>query len=59
MDMASRHRRTSLWHQASVPVKAISERVGHARASMTLDTYGHVMPLDEVSVKTLVTLLRP
>lgn len=54
-----RHRRISVWHQANVPVKAISERVGHARASMTLDTYSHVMPLDEVSVETLVTLLRP
>jgi integrase len=54
-----RHRRISLWHQQGVPVKQLSERVGHARASMTLDTYSHVMPLDEVSVQALVTLLRP
>jgi integrase len=38
-----------------VPVKAISERVGHARASMTLDTYAHVMPLDEVPVEEYLT----
>jgi integrase len=54
-----RHRRISIWHQRGVPVKAISERVGHARASMTLDTYSHVMPLDEVSVKDFTALLPP
>jgi integrase len=53
-----RHRRISIWHQQGVPVKAISERVGHARASMTLDTYSHVMPLDEVSLERFAALLR-
>jgi integrase len=46
-----RHRRISLWHQQGVPVKQLSERVGHARASMTLDTYSHVMPLEEITVE--------
>lgn len=54
-----RHRRISIWHQQGVRVKAISERVGHARASMTLDTYSHVMPLEELSAKALTALLRP
>ncbi len=54
-----RHRRISLWHQQGIPVKAISDRVGHARASMTLDTYSHVMPLDEVGIEQFETLLRP
>ena len=54
-----RHRRISIWHQQGVPVKAISERVGHARASMTLDTYSHVMPLDEVDVEAYRGLLGP
>jgi integrase len=54
-----RHRRISIWHQQGVPVKGISERVGHARASMTLDTYSHVMPLEELSAKALTALLRP
>jgi integrase len=43
-----RHRRISLWHQQGIPVKQLAERVGHARASMTLDVYSHVMPLDEI-----------
>jgi integrase len=37
--------------------KAISDRVGHARASMTLDVYSHVMPLDEVPAEKLLSLL--
>jgi integrase len=53
-----RHRRISVWHQQGVPVKTISERVGHARASMTLDTYSHVMPLEEVSANEFTALLR-
>ena len=52
-----RHRRVSLWHQQGVPVKALAERVGHARASMTLDVYSHVMPLEEIAVERLQTLL--
>jgi integrase len=53
-----RHRRISLWHGQGVPVKAISERVGHARASMTLDTYSHVMPLEELPVSRYLELLK-
>ena len=53
-----RHRRISLWHQQGIPVKALSERVGHARASMTLDVYAHVMPLDEVPAERFLPLLR-
>jgi integrase len=44
-----RHRRISLWHGQGVPTKQLSERVGHARASVTLDVYSHVMPLEEIS----------
>jgi integrase len=43
-----RHRRISLWHGQGVPAKEIAERSGHARASMSLDRYAHVMPLEEV-----------
>jgi integrase len=32
---------TLLLHQAVVPVKVVSDRLGHARASMTLDVYTH------------------
>jgi integrase len=53
-----RHRRISLWHQQGIPAKQLAERVGHARASMTLDVYSHVMPLDEVASERLDALLR-
>jgi integrase len=52
-----RHRRLSLWHGQGVPAKELAERAGHARASMTLDVYSHVMPLDEASQEDLVRML--
>ena len=52
-----RHRRISLWHQQGIPVKNLAERVGHARASMTLDVYSHVMPLDEVAIEQFAAVL--
>lgn len=48
-----RHRRLSLWHGQGVPARELAERAGHSRASMSLDTYTHVMPLDEVPVELL------
>ena len=53
-----RHRRLSLWHGQGVPAKELAGRAGHAKASMTLDVYSHVMPLDEVPVGTLAALAR-
>jgi integrase len=38
-----RHRRLSLWHHQGVPAKQLAARAGHAKASMTLDTYSHVL----------------
>jgi hypothetical protein len=32
------------------------ERAGHARASITLDVYSHVTPLEEASVEALAAL---
>lgn len=53
-----RHRRTSLWHGQGVPTKELAARVGHSDAFMTLNTYSHVMPLDEAPVKRLQEMLR-
>ena len=53
-----RHRRITLWHHAGVPTKEIQERVGHARASVTLDVYAHVMPVAEVPAETFIAALR-
>jgi len=53
-----RHRRTSLWHGQGVPSKELAARVGHSDAYLTLNTYSHVMPLEEASLDALVALLR-
>lgn len=39
-----RHTHASHLLRAGVNVKVVSERLGHASASYTLDMYGHVMP---------------
>jgi integrase len=43
-----RHRRITMWHQSGVVARELAEPAGHSRASMTLDVYAHVMPLEEV-----------
>lgn len=54
-----RHRRGSLWHGQGVPARELAARLGHARASMSLDVYAHVMPIDEVPLEALrATLVR-
>lgn len=52
-----RHRRITIWHQSGVPARELAERAGHARPSMSLDTYSHVMPADEVSTEAVQSLL--
>jgi integrase len=39
-----RHTCATLLLQAGVPVKVVSERLGHTKVSMTLDTYAHLLP---------------
>lgn len=39
-----RHTHASLLLALGVPVKVVSERLGHASATITLDVYSHVMP---------------
>lgn len=38
-----RHRRTSLWHGQGVPIKELTARTGHSKASTTLEVYSHVL----------------
>jgi integrase len=52
-----RHRRISIWHQSGVPARDLAERAGHARPSMSLDVYSHVMPSDEVTSERFLSLL--
>ena len=39
------------------PARELAERAGHARASMSLDVYSHVMPPDEVESERVLSLL--
>ena len=39
-----RHTHATLLLSAGTPIKAVSERLGHAKTSITLDTYAHVLP---------------
>jgi integrase len=52
-----RHRRITIWHQSGVPARELAERAGHARPSMSLDVYSHVMPSDEVTSERFLSLL--
>jgi integrase len=50
-----RHRRITIWHHDGIPARVLAERAGHARASMSLDVYSHVMRLDECDPEALQT----
>jgi integrase len=39
-----RHTHATLLLAAGIPVKVVSERLGHASATITLGIYAHVMP---------------
>jgi integrase len=52
-----RHRRITIWHQSGVPARELAERAGHARPSMSLDVYSHVMPADEVQIERISALV--
>lgn len=39
-----RHTHATLLIKAGVPVKVVSERLGHAKAAFTIETYPHVLP---------------
>ena len=54
-----RHRRISLWHGQGIPARTIGDRVGQRQIAVTLDTYTHVMPLDEVTQTAYLELLTP
>jgi hypothetical protein len=38
-------------------LRELAERAGHARPSMSLDVYSHVMPADEIAADKFQTLL--
>jgi integrase len=52
-----RHRRLTIWHQQGVPAREVAHRAGHSRTSESLDTYSHVMPLDDLTAADLEALV--
>ena len=53
-----RHTHASLALEAGVPVKVVSERLGHASTSFTMDTYAHVLPgMQEDAAEVVASLV--
>lgn len=52
-----RHRRASIWHGQGVTARELAERGGWSTATVPLDVYSHVMPLDEVPGAKLAALI--
>jgi integrase len=52
-----RHRRRLALARRRMPARELAERMGHSKASMSLDVYTHVMPPDEAREKSLRPLL--
>jgi integrase len=54
-----RHTHASLLIKQGVHIKVISERLGHSSVSITMDTYGHLMPnMQEDAAKGLDALIK-
>ena len=49
-----RHTHATLLLQRGVNIKVVAERLGHAKATMTMDVYSHVMPdMQDAAIKAL------
>jgi integrase len=54
-----RHTHASQLLRAGVPVKVVSERLGHSAVGITLDTYSHVLPgMQEEAAQKIDAALR-
>lgn len=54
-----RHTHATLLIDAGVPVKVVSERLGHATATFTIETYQHVLPSMQTRAVDAVQTLLP
>lgn len=52
-----RHTAASLMLNNGIPILAVSQRLGHARPSITLDVYGHLMPSQQEAAAELISSL--
>jgi integrase len=50
-----RHTHATLALQAGIHPKVVSERLGHATVSITLDTYSHAIPAMQEEAASLIT----
>jgi len=50
-----RHTHATLELQAGIHPKVVSERLGHATVSITLDTYSHAIPALQEEAAALIT----
>jgi integrase len=49
-----RHTAASLMLNYGTPVIVVSERLGHSKASITLDVYGHLIPSQQIEAARLM-----
>lgn len=55
-----RHTHACLLLAKGVPIKVVSQRLGHATIAMTMDTYAHVLPAQDRDAATAIaSALRP
>jgi len=55
-----RHTHATLLLKAGVPIKVVSERLGHSTPGFTMATYQHVLPgMQAEAAKTFASLLEP
>lgn len=54
-----RHTHATLLLKDGIPLKVVSDRLGHSTAVLTLDTYGHVLPgMDAAAAERFGDILR-
>ena len=55
-----RHTHVTLLLKAGVPIKVVSERLGHATPGFTMATYQHVLPgMQAEAARAFAALLQP
>jgi integrase len=55
-----RHTNATLQIMAGVPIRAVSDRLGHSKTSMTLDTYSHaIKSANEAAAAVISNILNP